>query len=919
MDTEQGTVTPLLTTKFYVPPLRPEVVSRPQLVERLNAGLHRKLTLVSAPPGFGKTTLLSEWVNCCERPVAWLSLDEGDNDLARFLAYFAGALQTIDVVREAAGTIGASLLSALQTPGEPRVEPLLTGLLNDVACVQDPFVLVLDDYQLITDKPVHQAVTFLLEHLPPQMHLVIATRADPPLPIAGLRGRGQLTELRQADLRFTLEEAAAFLNKMTGLDLSAEDVAALSARTEGWIAGLQMAAVSMQGREDVAQFVRAFAGSNVYVLDYLVEEVLDRQPHNVQGFLLRTSILDRLSGPLCDALMGADGGEPGPLLGEGLGGQETLEMLERSNLFIVRLDDERRWYRYHRLFADLLRQRLQQLHPALPQTLHRRACEWYESKGLIPQAIAHALSAQDFERAAHLVEETAEPTLARAEFVTFAQWVDALPDEVLLNHPLLYTYDAVVVLVSGGTHEEVDMRLEQASLGDTEGVLEGAIRSVRAVLVAFDGDYQQGIDLARGAIDLLPEDGTFLLSFVYRALGFVYIMSGDAESATQAFERGAAVGEKTGDLAASVVAQEKVGSIRRIQGRLHEAKALYERALELATNGKGQYHPVATKALVGLADVLREWNDLDAATDLAQRSIELARRWSEITTASGYLILTRVRLAQGDLDGAIEAIERAQRLVAAWDISEIDDSFADVIQTRVWLAQDDFPALERWVKRRGLTRDAVAASLARDGEQVPPDYVRQLEYAALARFHIARQNPDEALQILIPTTRSAEKVGWNGVAIETLALQALAYRTQGDLERALDALQRALSLGEPEGYVHSFLDEGPAMAELLREAASQGTALEYVNKLLAAFEVAEHGALERPGPPPQARASVETLSERELEVLRLLNTSLSSTEMADELVVSVNTVRTHIRSIYSKLGVHSRYEAVARARELKLI
>ncbi|HUW94494.1 MAG TPA: LuxR C-terminal-related transcriptional regulator, partial [Anaerolineae bacterium] len=349
------------------------------------------------------------------------------------------------------------------------------------------------------------------------------------------------------------------------------------------------------------------------------------------------------------------------------------------------------------------------------------------------------------------------------------------------------------------------------------------------------------------------------------------------------------------------------------------AKALYERALELATDGKGRCHPVATKAVVGLADVLREWNDLDAATDLLQQSIELAGRWSEIITASGYLVLTRVRLAQGDLSGAAEAIDRAQRLVAAWDISEIDDSFADVVQTRVWLAQGDFTALERWRERRDLTREAVAASLARDQGQVPPDYVQQIEYAALARFHVARQKSDEALQILMPTTRAAEKLEWNGVAIETLTLQALAFRAQGDVERALDALQRALKLGEPEGYVRSFLDEGAAMAELLREAASQGIALEYVNKLLTAFEVAEHGALEQPGPPPQARASAEDLSERELEVLRLLNTSLSSTEMADELVVSVNTVRTHIRSIYSKLGVHSRYEAVARARELKLI
>ena len=921
-DTDTQQAAPLLTTKFYIPPFRPEMVSRPRLVEQLNSGVHRKLTLISAPAGFGKTTLLSEWIGQSERPVAWLSLDAADNDLARFLAYFVGALHTIEGMRETVGALPEGMLAGLQAPGGVQVEAVLTTVINEIAASGEPLAFILDDYHLITAQPIHQAAVFLLDNLPAKMHLIIASRADPPLAVAGLRGRGQLTELRQADLRFTTEEAAAFLNRAAGLRLSPREISALSSRTEGWIAGLQMAALSMQGRDDPTQFVESFTGSNVFVLDYLIEEVLERQSAPTQAFLLRTSILERLSGPLCEELTTESGVEALRLPDEevgSIGGQAMLDMLERSNLFITRLDDERRWYRYHRLFADLLRQRLDQLHPDLPPLLHRRASEWHERNGLMPTAVDHALAARDFERAARLIEETAEATLARAEFVTFRRWVEALPDEVLLTHPLLCTYDAVVLLVSGGTHDEVDSRLEHAARGDTEGVLKGAIKAIRAVLVTFDGDFQQGMELAEGAVELLPEDSTFLLSFVHRTLGFIYLMSGHAEAATQAFERSATVGEKTGDLASAVAAQEKVGSIRRIQGRLHEAKALYERALELATDGKGRCHPVAAKAVVGLADVLREWNDLDAATDLLQQAIELGGRWSEIMTASGYLVLTRVRQEQGDLDGATEAIDRAQRLVAAWDISEIDDSFADVIQTRVWLAQGDFTALERWMERRDLTREAVAAAVVRDEEQVPPDYVRQLEYAALGRVYVAQRMPDEALEILMPTTRAAEKLGWAAVAIETLALEALAFRGRGDMERALHVLERALSLGEPSGYVRTFVDEGAPMAELLREAASHGIAPQYVNKLLAAFEVAEHGPLEQPRPPGEAQPSPETLSERELEVLRLLNTRLSSTEMADELVVSVNTVRTHIRSIYGKLGVHSRYEAVARARELNLI
>jgi LuxR family maltose regulon positive regulatory protein len=923
MDTQQATATPLLTTKFYVPPCRAEMVSRPRLVEQVNAGLHRKLTLISAAAGFGKTTLLSEWVQSCQRPVAWLSLDPGDNDPARFVAYFAGALRTVEPGKEILGGTMDGMLIGLQSPGGPQLEAVLTGLINEIATVSQSFALVLDDYHLITARAVHAAVTFLLEHLPPRMHLVISSRADPPLPIAGLRGRGQLTELRQADLRFTPEEAAAFLTQATGLELSAQDISALSSRTEGWIAGLQMAAVSMQGREDVVSFVREFTGSNRYILDYLVEEVLERQPIEVQEFLLQTSILDRLAGSLCDAVTEPDKSAAGGVSSEGekprLSGQETLEMLERSNLFIVRLDDERRWYRYHHLFADLLRQRLHRRDAGVERALHRRASDWHERNGLLASAIDHALSAQDYQRAARLIEASAEETFRRAEFATLEVWMKALPEEVLRGNSLLSAYYALVLLMVGGTLDEVKACLEDVSRGDTSGVLEAELTALRAVLATLEGDVQRSLELSKKALELQAGERTVLSGFVERNLGVIYMLTGEMEAAQQVFEESAALGEKTGDFISIVVAQEKLGTTRRLQGRLHEAKIIYEKALELATDDQGRRHPVITKAVLGLADVFREWNDLEAAEQLVQEGLKLASAWSRFLALACYMVLSRVRQGQGDLDGAGELLDRCQQLAVEWDVSEMDDIIVGAYKTRISLTQGDLEDAARWVQRRGFSSSAAAAELEKPQQRASLDYLQQLEYAALARVYLAQGEPKRALEVLDPLVRAAERQGWGALLMETLALQALSLQSQGEVEGALTVLGRALSWGQPEGYVRTFVDEGEAMAQLLRKAASRGIAPEYVSRLLTVFEVEQHGRLEEVGAPPADQALAEPLSDREMEVLRLLNTSLSSTEIADELVVSVNTARSHIRSIYGKLGVHSRYEAVARARDLKLI
>ncbi len=905
------TTTPLLTTKLYVPPTRPRLVSRPRLIKRLNAGLHRKLTLISAPAGFGKTTLLSEWVTQCDRPVAWLSLDEGDNDLARFLAYLIAALRTIESLGDAMDTIEDGLPSVLKSARPRDIESVLTSAINAMAAETKPFVLVLDDYYHIRADPIHQALTFLLDHMPPQMHLIIATRADPPLPIARLRGRGQLSELRQTNLRFTNDETAEFLNQAMGLKLLSADLIALASRTEGWIAGLQMAAVSMQGREDVSAFVAGFTGSQHYILDYLVEEVLHRQPEDVQSFLLQTSILDRMTGPLCDAVTGT------------VNSQAVLESLAHANLFVFPLDDRRHWYRYHHLFADLLRQRLHQQHPGLVRTLHHRASEWYESNGPIAAAIDHSLSVGDHERAACLVEQAAPSSLMRGEFATLNKWIEALPDGVLRSHPLLCACHAMALLAIAAPIDEVESRLNDAAASDSPDLARGELATLRGLLATFRGDNQRSIELSYEALQLLPDEEVFFRSVAARNLGMVYLLSGDVGAARRIYEEEARCGEKSGDLVGCLSALQKVCALHLIQGQLHKAEAAYEEALELSTQTRGGPQPIDVKLRAGAADVLRERNELEKAslllTDAIERLPTQARVWNPVWAMPAYLVLARVRQAQGDAKGARDAMQTAERLAIQYDSTELDDIAVGAYQARLWVAQGDLEATMRWAEQRGLQRDGDSAKTEDENGMASGYHLQELEHNALARLYLAQDRPEDALAVLQPLLPAAEKLGRLGSVTEFLTLQALAFQAQGDLERALAALGRALSLAEPEGYVRLFVDEGEPMARLLRYAVSRGIAAGYASKLLDCFDIPSTKGIEHLAYRPPAQPLVEPLSERELEILRLLDTDLSSTDMADELIISVNTVRTHIRNVYSKLGVHSRYEAIARAKELNLL
>jgi len=888
--------TPILRTKFYIPPTRSEWVSRPNLIEQLHAGLHHKLTLISAPAGFGKTTLLSAWIASIARPVAWVSLDEGDNDPARFWTYVVTALQTIKA------DIGQAALAMLRSPQLPAIEPLLVQLINEIAAIPECLVLVLDDYHTIQAPAIHEALTFLLDHLPPQMHLVVASRADPPLPIALYRGRGEVTELRQADLRFTLDEAIAFLTQVTGLNLTIDEVAALTTRTEGWISGLQMAAISMRGRdaEHIPDFVAALTGSHEYIADYLSDQVFSQQSENVRAFLLQTSILDHMTGPLCDAVTGQSGG------------QQALERLKTTNLFVVSLDDERRWFRYHHLFASLLRQRLQQTQPDIMPDLHRRASAWYEHNGFLVEAVRHALQADDLDRVEWLVAQRVLAMIYHGELATLIGWLEALPTQTVRCRSWLCVAYAWVRAYSGRSGSiEAMLRDAERALGNVHEAVErrhiaGHIAAIRAYLSIMRREVSRAAALARESLDCLPEGDLMVRSFAMEVAAVALRMSGDLVAAVQTTAEAITVAQAAG---ADYIAVDACCDLARLQmarGRLREAAATCQDALRLvegAVGRRGWPLPITGYVLAHISLILHERNDLSKALRHAQDSIEACRRWGEKNyLCFAYAVMARSFLSMGDAVNALNAIQQA-RQATAHPVPSVDSLLA-VQETQIRLVQGDIAAARRCVQRIGLSVDGAL------------EFYRYQEYHLLVRIHIACGELEDALALLVRLLELTEAAGATGLMIGVLVQQALALQAQGQNDRAQKALSRALELAEPEGYVRTFIDEGKPMVELLKRALAQDISTSYVHTLLAAWESGMGG----PEPILSPRKGlIEPLSEREIEVLRLLTTHMSRAEIADQLYVSPNTIRFHLKNIYSKLGVHSRSDAVQRAEELNLL
>src|SRR6266567_2757528 len=854
-------LTPLLATKLHRPLPRAHLVRRPQLAARLTQGVMGALTLVSAPAGFGKTTLLAQWLAQSGMPVAWLSLEAGDNEPVRFLSYVIAALQTLDP------QLGSVALTLLQMPQPAAPETVLTLLTNDVASHGRDgadFALILDDYHVLDAKAIDQALAFLLEHLPPQMHLVIATREDPALPLARLRARGHLTEVRAADLRFTPSEAAEFLNQGMGLNLSAEDVTALERRTEGWIAGLQLAALSLQGHQDAAGFIRSFTGSHHFVLDYLVEEVLGQQSERVQTFLLRTSILDRFCGPLCDAvLLDATGS-----------GQETLEYLEHANLFLVPLDNERRWYRYHHLFADLLRQRLHQSTASSTgdevgdvAELHRRASQWYEDNSLAIEAFHHAVAANDVARAERLIEGKGMPLHFRGAMISVLNWLESLPTTILDARPSLWVTYASALTMTGQPISSVEEKLQAAEAAlqeaepdDKTRDLVGHIAAIRAMLAVPANQVETIIAQSRRA------------------------------AARGAYTEVIAISQASGNIMVTIAATTCLGQIQEADNQLSLAAESYRRVLHLAGDPPW---PAACEAYVGLARVCYQWNDLDAAEQHGQQSFQLAMQMESVDTpAACEVLLARLKLARGDVASATALLAKAEQFVRQHNFVHWMPEVA-AVQVLTLLHQGHLAAAAHLAQTHGLP-------------------------LSQARVHLAQGDPSAALAVLESWRGQMEAKGWQDERLKVMVLQAVALQAHGEKDQAVQVLYDALALAAPGGFIRLFVDEGPPMAHLLSAAAAQGRMPDYLGKVLAACEAEAHKGEDTTSRPP-AQPLIEPISPRELEVLQLIAAGRSDQEISERLFLALSTVKGHNRKIFGKLQVQRRTEAVARARELGLL
>jgi LuxR family maltose regulon positive regulatory protein len=928
---------PLMHTKLRLPFTRPGLVPRSRLQERIAEGLCAPLTLISAPAGFGKTTLVASCVVGCGLPVAWLSLDRNDNQVERFSIYLVAALQ------EADPTIGSEAAQLMAAAQQVPAEAVLTSLINDLDAASGEMVLVLDDYHVISSQAVHAQVTFLLEHCPGTFHLLIATRSDPPLPLARLRARGQMVELRAADLRFTEPEATQFLNDVMRLGLDAGSVAALEERTEGWIAGLQMAALSMRGREDVPGFIKGFSGTNRYILDYLLEEVLARQSPEIQRFLLYTSILERLAAPLCDAVLAdVEGKREGDDRSTGsallLTGQSAsiLEYLERANLFLVPLDEERIWYRYHRLFSGLLRAQLQRsLGAQGVAQLHVRAADWHAQHGSIVEAIDHASAASDDERVERFIEQNYMEMVSRGEQSWIRSWTGKLSSELVYRRPWLCIYEAYSHSWFGELDkadrllQEAEKRIQSEIPAPDARSIQAHLAYVKSRVTAMRGDIQRAIELCLEARETVPASNLAMRLDARITLGYEYFVAGDYANAGPILQETIRLGTTTGAVINTVAASCVLARLAAVQGRLHESYDTYQLAAQSIPEASGQHLGARALVEMGIADLLCEWNDLGAALAHIEQGLALLPFWDKADDwALAYITLARIHLAQANKSGAIEAVEKANRTIQTRGVFSEAHHAVEIAQVRLWLAQGNVQTANRWAvsQEERLRSDDLYR------------FENELARITQARVFVAQNRPNEAIAALSHLEGTARSAGRMGRVIEILLLEALAMRETGDPERALLALTESLALAEPEGYVRIFLDEGQPMQMLLAQwlaHASPCPLRDYAKRLFSQFDAEPHvatAAQEVASPrsdhsashvasrvEPSGQALVEPLSQRELEVLHLMALGKTNQEIAQQLVVARGTVKSHTASIYRKLDVANRTEAVARARQLGIL
>ncbi len=890
----------LLNTKITAPPIRTAHVQRIELINKLNRLTDYRLALIVAPAGYGKTALVAEWIVQTSMRTVWFSVDAGDNDPVRFWDYIIAAIKTVSPA------IGEQTLTLLHEPQPLPIETILSSLINELSNLPDVLTLVLDDYHTIESPAIHDGVAFLVEHMPSRMHLIITTRTDPPLPLARMRVRSQLLELRSADLRFSQQQIADFFTDVMGLKLTSDEVMALDTRVEGWIAGLQLAGLALQGKTDKAGFIASFAGDHHYVLDYLGDEILDRQPEAIQQFLMQTSILERLNANLCDTLIGASES------------RAVLDHLERNHFFVVALDDKRQWYRYHRLFADFLHHRLRLKYPNHVKELHQRASHWFEQNGLQSEAIGHALAAQDYERAAELVQSMAELLIwRRAEHNTLLGWLTALPDSVIQKYPRLYLYHAWVLYLINqmGAAEQCIHNAENAlaQLNTTDPLIAGMLAAIHSTLTGIHHQFPETLTLSRQALEQLPEDAVSWRCMAAINLGVTSAYIGEVQEAVTVLSYAMELSQEIGSSFAMLSAFWHLSSLQIAQLNLRAAENTCQQLEQAAQMPGLQRFPINGYIALLLGEINMERGDLEAAERYLLESAEQMNSESFPTALlRSYAALSRLKTLQGDNEGAEHYWKLAEQLGR---MSKLQgrSTLLSVSRARRWFAQGNLDAVESWAAENHL------------GLNDEYSYHREDYYLILARFYLTKGTMvEEALYLLERMVSRAETSQRTGSLIRALILQAVALHASHDDQKALEALARALSLSEQEQLIRIFVDEGQPIALLLEKTLAMHRKGQlalpissgYANRLLTAIG---KPALSPPPPRRTVGHLADALSERELEVLRLLADGLESNEIAERLVIAVDTARKHIKNIYSKLDVHSRWEAIKHAEQYQLL
>lgn len=877
----------IISTKIHIPLPRPTIVERPRLIDQLNQGCQAKLTLISAPAGYGKSSLVSNWAHENSIPVTWLTLDKLDNDVARFVNYFVAALKKFK------SNFGDMILPLLESPQIPSHQNLLSRLINELSSLDGPHILVLDDYHVITNRTIRELITFLIENLPSQIHLMILTRSDPQFSLSRLRARGQLLEIRADHLKFTGAETEAFFNDRMKMTLSKEEVSAFEERTEGWITGLQLVSLALQGlnTKDIKKFADAFSGSHFYIVDYLVEEVLNRQPEAIREFLLRTSILEQMTGVLCNQITGRDDS------------QSMLEKLEQENLFLIPLDDKRQWYRYHHLFADVLQSHLRASAPELFEKLHQRAAVWFEKQGFFEHAIRHAAAGNLLETAAELVETNAVYMLGHGELFTLLSLIELL--EALLNErPWLCIYKSWALALLGQL-DQADRWCQKAKAiidaneSKPNRRMLGHIAAVQFYCTTYQGKTDAAY--AQKALECLPENEQVIRSIVISTIGSSLRFVGEYAQAEEALESTRQTAREAGNNYLELYALTTLSAVTYYQGQLHKSYKFAQDALQMSTLPNGQMDPSASWALKGLGYINYEWNDLVAAEKYTQMALDLGPKWGEpIELAHMFLLLSQINIAKRDLSSAQQAFEKGEEVIHTNAVSSGLVNWIEAQKAHYWIKLGDLKAADQWAQKSGISaKDEISL-------------FRTNQYRTWVRVALAIENYNAALELLIRLQERVEAAGRTRSLIQTLVLRALAHQVANDIPQALSVLERIITLTRPGGYIRIFVDEGEPMEKLLRLAQAREISKDYISKILAAFQ--ETDIVSSP-----SLQLVEPLSDRELEVLCLIADGLSNQEIADRLIIAVGTVKAHTVNIYRKLNVNSRMQAVARARDLRLL